>query len=453
MSNIPADIKFEDRDEYNRKPIADRVFSLLTSNTDVSPIIVDGNWGVGKTEFCLKLNNMICSTQTSFKPIYIDAYKADHAAEPLMTLISEILKILPDEEAKNSLTKMAIPTLRFGTKTILKAGVGWLLRQDVGSLEEDVAKEIRDASSSAIDSAVELALNDHIRANEHIESLKKSLSAAVEKHPIIFLIDELDRCRPNFSVDLLENIKHIFDIKGVQFVLFTNLQQLKASIKHCYGTDIQAERYLDKFIGFKFSLPEHYQENQAQPLSASWTHFKSQLASSSSLSDSSLQSQGYMDLFKKLVHTNRHSLRETETFVRHLEIYQTLTDGNGFNKDIKFGYGLLRIIGVYLFVFDAETANSFSFDTVPAEKIGSYFGESNTRDLRGQPNQNPNTMEILFAIIALESTSRQTIQSFEAAALSEWEVHIHTFFDTRRGIDSRTKIILQAIDTLKLKTC
>ena len=40
------------------------------------------------------------------------------------------------------------------------------------------------------------------------------------------MIDELDRCRPTFALDVLEKIKHIFDVPGVFFVAALNKKRL-----------------------------------------------------------------------------------------------------------------------------------------------------------------------------------------------------------------------------------
>ncbi|MBS9778043.1 MAG: hypothetical protein KGV50_04690 [Gammaproteobacteria bacterium] len=48
-------ITFENRDEFQRKPIAEKIIQLLKSEIDISPLMIDGNWGIGKTEFCCKL--------------------------------------------------------------------------------------------------------------------------------------------------------------------------------------------------------------------------------------------------------------------------------------------------------------------------------------------------------------------------------------------------------------
>ena len=77
-----------------------------------------------------------------------------------------------------------------------------------------------------------------------------------EDKPIILFIDELDRCRPDYAVDMLEVIKHVFDIENVKVVLVTNTKQLRAAINHRYGVEVDAQKYLDKFLKYSFALPE-----------------------------------------------------------------------------------------------------------------------------------------------------------------------------------------------------
>ena len=68
-------------------------------------------------------------------------------------------------------------------------------------------------------------------------------------------VDELDRCRPSYSVELLERIKHVFSVKGAVFILAVDRDQLLSSISGVYGSNIDAPRYIRKFIDWNFSLP------------------------------------------------------------------------------------------------------------------------------------------------------------------------------------------------------
>jgi hypothetical protein len=75
-----------------------------------------------------------------------------------------------------------------------------------------------------------------------------------ETPPLVFVIDELDRCRPPFALELLEKIKHFFTVPGVIFVLVGSLKQLEAAVRLAYG-EIDARTYLEKFYHLRILLP------------------------------------------------------------------------------------------------------------------------------------------------------------------------------------------------------
>jgi len=73
---------------------------------------------------------------------------------------------------------------------------------------------------------------------------------------LIIFIDELDRCKPEYAIRLLERIKHYFDDERVVFVFSVNISQLQHTIRAYYGDGFDATRYLDKFFDLRVSLPE-----------------------------------------------------------------------------------------------------------------------------------------------------------------------------------------------------
>ncbi len=87
-----------------------------------------------------------------------------------------------------------------------------------------------------------------------MEQFRKLLGEIVEKNKLIFVIDELDRCRPDYALSLLETIKHFFAVENVHFVLGVNLSELKNMVKVRYGLST-ADAYLQKFIHLNMSLP------------------------------------------------------------------------------------------------------------------------------------------------------------------------------------------------------
>ncbi|HEY9105021.1 KAP family P-loop NTPase fold protein [Chitinimonas sp.] len=342
-------ITFDVRDEYKRRPVAENLIRLLTSDVRVSPMVIDGSWGTGKTEFCKKMVALLNDQEKSI-PVYVDAFRADHADQPLMTLLAAILSLLPKKE-KMALMKKAMPALRFGVKTAGKAAVGWLLKQDAVELEDEWKDALKNAGEAIVDKTTESLLKEHMNIEQSIFSLQESLSGIAKEKPIIFFIDELDRCRPDFALGMLEVIKHILDVDGVQFVLVTNTQQLKASINHSYGGEIDAQRYLDKFLAFSFRLPSVYKENNGYNLRlASEKHFLDLIGNSSVLKTSGLINEAITKFLFELIKIKQLSLREVEALARYYEIYQVLTEGKGLGErgaPLKYGYLLLRIYAVY----------------------------------------------------------------------------------------------------------
>lgn len=440
-------ITFDTRDEYQRKPIAEKIIRLLASGSKVSPMVIDGGWGTGKTEFCYKLMNLIKYGDSNFQPVYVDAFSADHADEPLMTLLASILKLLPEKD-RPSLIQKALPAVRFGIKTSLKAGVSWVLKQDAADIADDFDKDLKKAGDDAINYALESQLSDHVAAEESIESLKSALKELAKDMNVVVFVDELDRCRPTFSISMLESIKHVFDVEGVQFVLITNSTQLKASINHCYGASIDAQRYLDKFLGFSFSLPQSFRPNGHTSELASVAHLESLIGSSHVLSDSGLVHGGVIDFLKTIVEKNNLSLREVETFVRYLEIYHTLADNGGFPDKIIFGYALLRIIGVFMFCFESSEADKLVDGFVDAPFMANLMGKSQLVD---RQVTYPDLEDTLTALIGFEtSTDKSSFTPKSEEDMTFWKQSISGLFQGSGGYGKRTEIISYAIETLKL---
>lgn len=455
MSAKKEDLTFKDQDDYNRQPIAENLIKLLTSEIKLSPIVIDGGWGTGKTEFCYKTINLLRETHQDYdydyEPIYVDAFKSDHADEPLMTLLAAVLNVLPKQDQK-SLTQKALPTIRFGLKTSLKAGVGFLLRQDADKIADEYADVLKSASDEAINGAIESLLADHVDANKNIDTLKSALVEHAKMKKIVIFVDELDRCRPNFAVAMLESIKHIFDVEGVQFVLVTNFNQLKESIKHCYG-GVDAQQYLDKFVGFSFSLPMII--GKAEDKLSSVKHLLISIKKSKVFPDSFLDiNNTEYNFMKKLVTVNSLSLRQVETLVRYFEIYQVVTENNCLNRDNSHGILLLTIFGVFLFCFKPEMLKAVLNDSQEKSELEKILG------LNGLvlPGERKDACDVVLAMLVLpvplfsnSSDHGNRLASWQNAwdpVLASYFNHAHVGSDNPYKM--RCSILKDVIRTLQL---
>ena len=89
------------------------------------------------------------------------------------------------------------------------------------------------------------------------EKLKDFFSEALNErgNRLVVFIDELDRCKPSFTVRLLEQIKHYMHDERITYVLSINTEELQHTIKNYYGDSFDACRYLDRFFYLRINLP------------------------------------------------------------------------------------------------------------------------------------------------------------------------------------------------------
>lgn len=441
-------LTFDERDEFQRKSIAEKVTSLLHADIDISPMVIDGSWGTGKTEFCHKLINLMHGNDTHHL-IYIDSFRADHANEPLMTVLAEVIKVLPDDDSKQGFMKKALPAVRYGFKTIAKAGVSHLLRQDVADVVDDFDKQIQGAADKAIDATVESVLKDHVKAEQNLKALQTALREIASVKPIILFVDELDRCRPNFAVDMLEIIKHTFDVEGVSFVLITNTQQLKASVNHCYGSAVDAQRYLDKFVKFTVALPETVDTNGHRESIAALEHYKNLVRSNPLLEELRLFECGSIRMVNNLITENNLSLREVETIVRHIEIYVTLSQQGYLSTNTIFGYKVMTLLAISVYSISPSVANSILAKKLDANQFGQLMG---VEKLSSCQTNRPEEVELMCHLINREAYINKEAYLPPDNELATWQESIRGYFQGSfmSGEDRFSSIFASAIQAIRM---
>ncbi|WP_424046061.1 KAP family P-loop NTPase fold protein [Neisseria sicca] len=397
---------FDTQDEFNRKPIAENIIRLLTSPIDLSPMVIDGGWGTGKTKFCQKLIQFMQEQHPDYRPVYIDAFRSDHSGEPLLALFAKIIKACTPEdtseqpsEQRKDLTKEIAKAAGFVMKTVAKAAVGHVLKQNTDDLVEEfqqimngnqdadsLAETVTDAAATivsyTIDATVEALLKEQIEAEKNLETLRACLKRLATAKPIILFIDELDRCRPDYAVDMLEVIKHVFDVENVKVVLVTNTKQLRAAINHRYGAEVDAHKYLDKFLKYSFALPDKVVarfEDERTFVSIRYCQELIELNGELSLL---IKNNPIMDFLGEIIQRNNLSLRETETLVRYLEIFNSLAQGLG--KDFVIEYKLLIITAIFIFCFYPKLAEDINRNRTHAEDFAQLFNIQSLPDFNDE---------------------------------------------------------------------
>ena len=73
---------------------------------------------------------------------------------------------------------------------------------------------------------------------------------------IVVLVDELDRCHPDYAIAFLEAMKLVFNRNGFVFCLVVNADYLERIAAHRFGALSDGELYLEKFVDLRLKLPD-----------------------------------------------------------------------------------------------------------------------------------------------------------------------------------------------------
>lgn len=265
--NILESIK---QNNFNRnKDVKDFIEALdmITGNVFIS---LDARWGEGKTFYVRQVEQTLkyltrkqwglsvddleeyfsdvdilnsINLNYSYLPIYYNAWLYDNHDDPLMSLLFVMVK-----ECQNYLdTKIDVASIGDKLCSLLDSFSLSIknieLSTNIKSIKETVAG--KDILSS-------------IKTAEQIRELVKSIFGSIiveNAQKLIVFIDELDRCRPNFAVEMLERIKHYFDDDRIIFVTSINKEQLIHTVSKFYGANFDSTGYLNKFFDLNVHLP------------------------------------------------------------------------------------------------------------------------------------------------------------------------------------------------------
>lgn len=270
-------------DKLQRKGYADKLTTLIRSLTQPFVISVNSPWGTGKTEFIrMWRQDLLDQNQPC---VYFNAWETDFAGDPLLAFVDAIEEYInevfppsvedgPVRSKFNIAKEFGKRLVRKAPRHLGKAAIKYLATKglDLIDLKNDVQGPDADADThngaSEIFSTGLAELGGDIieefqSQKKSIKDFKTSLEALAQSladdgrtMPLVVFVDELDRCRPNYALELLENIKHLFDVPDIVFILAIDKKQLVNTVQTLYGAEMDHDGYLRRFIDYEFTLGE-----------------------------------------------------------------------------------------------------------------------------------------------------------------------------------------------------
>lgn len=256
----------EEYDFLDRKEPASRLSALVENIDDPLVIALDGPWGSGKSFFLKGWVGEHGKNKAHIsKVVYFDAFKHDFIDDPLLSIVETVGNEIDKEKGQNpNLVKAWAKAKKYApalTRSALRVGIS-LATAGVINRADEQFETLLTAGGEELEKSADQFWRTETAKRQRLADFKEALQEMTnpddKKKPtqkLVIIVDELDRCRPDFALNVLETIKHLFDVPGVHFVLGVNIAQLANSVRARYGTGTDAVRYVEKFVSLQINLP------------------------------------------------------------------------------------------------------------------------------------------------------------------------------------------------------
>lgn len=253
-------------DILNRKEFVNQLIKLveyISANKSSTCFAINGVWGCGKS-FVLDMfeNELegIQSEKTNSDQYFIiryNSWKYDYYEEPLVAIVASMIStieektnLFPDSLAKSKylgiLKAIGVSLLSVGADAAkAKTGIDFKKAFDV------IEKGKAEGTSIYED---EHEYDVYFGFKNVLNKLADLLRNIAEKYTIVILVDELDRCLPEYAIKVLERLHHLTENQSnIITIVSIDKEQLLTSVKQIFGFE-NPEKYLAKFISFEVKL-------------------------------------------------------------------------------------------------------------------------------------------------------------------------------------------------------
>ncbi len=271
MSNIQIDLLNREED---LKKIINVIETLSTNKENSNSYAIEGVWGSGKSWLINRLAAELYDMQDldiaggKYCVLKFNPWEYDYYNEPLLSLILSLknqvkaetsifnirddhIKMFKDSMKilSEDLVEPVLDCISIATSNLSVSFLGKLFYKKTKQYKTELDKK------SDEDKTQKLHLNPYIDLEDVMKKVTEGLNKISKDKTIILLVDELDRCIPNYAIKVLERMHHITtNVKNIQIIYSIDRDQLDETIRKVYGQQVDVKNYLKKFFSISFKL-------------------------------------------------------------------------------------------------------------------------------------------------------------------------------------------------------
>lgn len=378
---------------------------LINSIDDAYSIALNGNWGSGKT-FFIKQTKMLYEAFNEYTQMLNEI--TDDDRENIKKLwFKNVGKLFKEKFEPQSHVCVYFDAWEHDNDTDPLASILYTISETATSAYKfegerkylDIASSIVSLASGRdykplLEALKTKGITDTVKANTSMkEEINEYLVNLLPEHGerLLVFIDELDRCNPQYAIQLLEKVKHYFSNEQITFVFSVNLEQLQHTIKQYYGNDFDSYRYLDRFFDLTIQMPKLNLNEYYMSSNIDTTHTVYQIANAV-VKHYNLEMREISRYFNTLkVATTKQLHRDNDTYDRifcfafvlpialglskyNINIYNRFINGEEPAPLVDILSRSEFLDGIDRFIFNRQTEDSNNYDSdAKAERLKEIY--------------------------------------------------------------------------------
>ncbi|MBO4570042.1 MAG: DUF2791 family P-loop domain-containing protein, partial [Clostridia bacterium] len=205
---------------------------------------INGEWGSGKS-FVVDMIKAQLDKKDQYLVVKYDAWKNDFYDEPLVAILYNVI----DKIENKRIDKEILLGFKMGLKLVLSLLSGNIIVDKIENKINKIKKTIKSSKTQANN----IKLTENIQSYyDALETLKGIFKKITDKYKIVVLVDEIDRCEPEYSLSVLNRLHNLFNVPNIITIVSVNEKMLNDVIDNKYG---KTDKYLEKFFDLTFDLP------------------------------------------------------------------------------------------------------------------------------------------------------------------------------------------------------
>lgn len=250
-------------DILDRQEVVTQLMELLTALSNLKSsctFALNGKWGAGKTFVLKMVERQLRDYQAGekFVVFHYNCWEYDYYDEPLIAIVSSMLDSIDEYtqffsgEVKEKIQSGFVNT----AKQVMKKVACSFIENKTGIDAEDLSdfvEKVQEATSQ--ETHEQHGYNKYYAFHKVVENAREELSKLAENQTLVIVVDELDRCLPNYAIKILERLHHLFsELENIIIILAIDGEQLDNTVAQIFGNKVDTNSYLKKFINFEVPL-------------------------------------------------------------------------------------------------------------------------------------------------------------------------------------------------------